>query len=296
VPACTFRDIAERYQREVIPTKAPRTQTGNLKEMVKLLEFFGDPPAPLDEIKPLHIRQYLDWRGATAKVRANREKALLSHIWNYARERGLTALPNPCAGIKGFREKGRKDIYIDDDVLAAVRHAASQSVRDAMELAHLSGQRPADVLNMRETDIKNDMLTVRQGKTGKALRLRLTDANGQRNGLGQFIDTLLMRRKGCAIRNLALIHARGHYALTYDGLSSGFERARAKAAKQAEANGQPELAARIRTFQFRDLRAKAGTDKADSDGILAAQRQLGHASVTMTEHYVRLGEIVTPTR
>ncbi|WP_336298109.1 tyrosine-type recombinase/integrase [Paraburkholderia bryophila] len=41
-------------------------------------------------------------------------------------------------------------------------------------------------------------------------------------------------------------------------------------------------------FQFRDLRAKAGTDKTESSrDIRAAQRQLGHMSLTMTERYVR---------
>ncbi|MGF6595416.1 integrase [Paraburkholderia sp. GAS448] len=52
-------------------------------------------------------------------------------------------------------------------------------------------------------------------------------------------------------------------------------------------------------FQFRDLRAKAGTDKTDSTGdIRQAQKQLGHTSVAMTEHYVRnrRGEKVKPTR
>ncbi|MBE0268443.1 tyrosine-type recombinase/integrase, partial [Xylella fastidiosa subsp. multiplex] len=51
--------------------------------------------------------------------------------------------------------------------------------------------------------------------------------------------------------------------------------------------------------QFRDLRAKAATDKADLAGDMRqAQAQLGHASVTMTEHYVRKrkGAKVTPTR
>jgi len=52
-------------------------------------------------------------------------------------------------------------------------------------------------------------------------------------------------------------------------------------------------------FQFRDLRAKAGTDKTDSTGdIRQAQKQLGHESLAMTEHYVRkrCGEKVEPTR
>ncbi|MNL88919.1 Phage integrase family protein [compost metagenome] len=52
-------------------------------------------------------------------------------------------------------------------------------------------------------------------------------------------------------------------------------------------------------FQFRDLRAKAGTDTAESSGdIRQAQRQLGHKSIQMTEHYVRerKGDKVGPTR
>ncbi|WP_429325097.1 tyrosine-type recombinase/integrase [Paraburkholderia sp. GAS348] len=50
------------------------------------------------------------------------------------------------------------------------------------------------------------------------------------------------------------------------------------------------LAARVEKdrFQFRDLRAKAGTDKTEASGdIRAAQLQLGHKSLKMTEHYVR---------
>jgi len=41
------------------------------------------------------VRQYLDWRtkhGTVAMVSANREKALLSHMWNKCREFALTAV------------------------------------------------------------------------------------------------------------------------------------------------------------------------------------------------------------
>ncbi|WP_434779326.1 tyrosine-type recombinase/integrase [Neisseria sp. Ec49-e6-T10] len=51
-------------------------------------------------------------------------------------------------------------------------------------------------------------------------------------------------------------------------------------------------------FQFKDLRAKAGTDKEEIGGMAAAKDQLGHASETMTKHYVRnrLGKKTTPTK
>jgi len=149
----SFRYVAERYQREVLPTKAPRTQRDNLKEFAQLYKFFDAPPAPLEQITPQRVRQYLDLR-KDAPVRANREKALFSHIFNNAREWGYTSAPNPCAGVKGFTERGR-DVYVEDDTYRAVWDAADWPTRDAMDLAYLTGQRPADVLKMRITDIRD---------------------------------------------------------------------------------------------------------------------------------------------
>ena len=62
--------------------------------------------------------------------------------------------------------------------------------------------------------------------------------------------------------------------------------------------GEEELAAAVKCFQFRDLRAKAGTDKADATDMREAQQQLGHKSVKTTEIYLRTraGEKVTPTK
>jgi len=51
-------------------------------------------------------------------------------------------------------------------------------------------------------------------------------------------------------------------------------------------------------FQFRDLRAKAGTDKDEEAGLSAAKDLLGHKNSSMTVHYVRhrKGKLVNPTR
>ena len=52
-------------------------------------------------------------------------------------------------------------------------------------------------------------------------------------------------------------------------------------------------------FQMRDLRAKAGTDKAESSGdIMQARDQLGHTTVVMAEQYIRNreGKKVSPTK
>lgn len=282
----TFKTVSDRYLKEIIPTKAARTQAGNLKELANLLLFFNAPPAPIEAIQPMHIRQYMDWRGAAAKTRANREKALFSHIWNCARAWGLTSAPNPCAGIKGFSEAGR-DIYIEDDVLEAVWNAADQPLRDALDLAYLTGQRPADTLRMSSLHINAGALTVVQGKTGKKLRIEISGE------LAALIERIELRKKSYKVHTLILISNERGRPLTDLALRSRFDKARIVAARQ-----NPKLKEQIEAFQFRDLRAKAGTDKADSHGMRAAQDQLGHKSMTMTEHYVRgrLGQKVSPTR
>ncbi len=136
VNVLTFRHVADRYHAEVIPAKAFNTQRMQLLFMNALLKFFDDPPAPFEAIKPVNIRQYLDWR--TSRVSANREVALFSQLWNWARGKGITDLPNPCGGIRRHKERGR-DVYVDDTTYRAVYNAADQSLRGAMDLAYLTG-------------------------------------------------------------------------------------------------------------------------------------------------------------
>lgn len=274
----TFRHVCHTYQRDVMPCKAARTQADNERELAHLLEFFDDPPAPLDAIRPVNVRQYMAWRSKTAPIRANREKALLSHIWNFARSSGYTDLPNPCAGIKGNRETGR-DQYIEDAQFAAIWEHADDCLRDAMDLAYLTGQRSADVLGLAEMDVRGGYLHVAQGKTGAKLRIEVTEE------LAQLLARIRERKKGHAVYSTRLIVNEQGRAIGTNAMSRRWVKACA--------------AAGIAGLQFRDLRAKAATDKEESTGnIREAQRQLGHANVRMTEHYTRnrAGAKVTPTR
>lgn len=265
----TFAIVARRYEREVIPLKAPRTQKDNHSELVKLLAVFGQ--VPIDAIRPQDVRTYLDERGKDAKTRANREKALLSHIFNQARAWGYTDAPNPCAGIKGHKETGR-DRYIDDAEFAAVHAKAHYTLQDAMDLALLTGQRPADVLKFTRADIHEGALHLQQNKTGKKLAIEITGE------LAQVIERIISRP--AKIKSAWLIHDERGQPLTYWKLRARFDAART-AAKA--------------TFQFRDIRAKAATDMNDLGG---AQKLLGHAKRDMTEHYTRQrkGERVKPLR
>jgi len=265
----TFSVIAERYKREVMRLKSYRTQKDNLQEIARLVAVFGE--APIDAIMPEHVRGYMDIRGQTAKVRANREKALLSHIYNKAREWGYTHAANPCAGVRGFRETGR-DRYVEEGEFSAVWAKASPPVQDAMDVAYLTAQRPADVLKMKRADIREGYLSVTQNKTGQKMRVEIVGE------LKQVIDRILNRPRQAI--GLYLIQNDKGQPLSTDSLRGGFERARTAAGVN---------------FQFRDLRAKAATDLED---LHHAQKLLGHSNREMTEHYTRKrkGETVQPVK
>lgn len=264
-----FSIVARRYVREIFPSKSVQTRKDNDKELANLLKVFS--LMPIDAIAPMHVREYMDIRGQAAKVRANREKALLSHIFNKAREWGYTALQNPCQGVKGFKEVGRSR-YITDAEFAQVKAQAHFTVIDAMDLALLTGQRPADVLKLKRTDIRDGALWIVQNKTGARLGVEVTGE----------LAAVIARINGRPRRAISvfLIQDENGQPLTQLALRSRFDKARTLAKVD---------------FQFRDIRAKAATDTGD---LAHSQSLLGHKNREMTEHYVksRIGERVRPLR
>jgi integrase len=143
---------------------------------------------------------------------------------------------------------------------------------------------------MRLPDIRDGYLWLTQGKTRKKLRMAIAGE----------LAALIERIQGRAykVTSLALIRNETGQPLSYHALWNRFEEARKRAASAVDAAGSSDAAVAIRGFQFRDLRAKAGTDKADSTDLREAQQQLGHKSVKTTEIYLRAraGDKVTPTK
>lgn len=309
----TFPYVAKRYKAEALPLKEPRTRRDNERELVWLLKFFGDPPAPLESIEPTHINQYMKWRLKQSRalaeqknaarrkadrpeqpiasdvghVRANREKALFSHIWNFARAEGLTKLPNPCAGIQGFTEEGR-DTAPDAELVAKVLEHADQPLAFAMRLADIIGQRPGDVLRVCETHISGPIpggvLNVKQGKTKQKLRIVIEGALA-----GLLLEILAYKKELERARKVytvaLLVNERGQ-KLTANMLRNRFDDARALAHVTKN------------LFQFRDFRAKVATETDEAEGTRAAQALLGHTTEGMTAAYIRhkVGKKVRPIK
>ena len=266
----TFAQIVEKYRNLVLIKKAPRTQIDNEKELVNLLKVFAT--APICAIRRGHVAAYRDARGAP--VRANRELALLSHIFTKAIE-WEDAKENPVLNVERNTEVPR-DRYITDAEFLAIYNPAPLMIQVMMGLALLTGQRESDLLKIRKAvDLVDEGIAFKQGKTKKKLIVRWSDPLS-------------------FVANQAL-------GLTKQGVSSIF--------LVCQPNGQPYTAGGFRgawgehmrdcmkkgllaeRFTFHDIRAKAGSD------VDADSRLLGHMDKrTFHRVYRRKGELVDPVR
>jgi integrase len=284
--ATLMRHAFDQYTKQILSQKAVSTQKEYLDCINHLRPVFDD--APINAIRPSDIARYRDAR--SAKVRANREIAVFSLIFNLAREWGYTTNENPCKGVRKNKEDPR-DYYAEKDVWEAVREAAVQELRDAMDLGYLTGQRPGDVLKMRNEHVRDGELFVQQKKRGKKLRIQLRHGR-KLTQLGRLLEEFESRPVQC--RSGHLLCTPAGVALSPKMLRIRFDTARAIAATEAEVAGLDDLAARIRAFQFRDIRPKAASE---IDNLDDASNLLGHTNKAITKRvYRRAGERVKPTK
>lgn len=278
----TFGDAARRYRREVLRTKAPKTQSSYVAALDVLEGVFG--AMALDKITPEITADYLrrrsvvktkDGKRRGGPTIAAREMAVLSLVFNCARDWGYTAAANPRYGKR--LPKSHRNTYITDEVYAAIYEHADELLRDAMDLAYLIGQRPTDVLTIRRDQIRDGRLEIQPGKTAKSSGARVAiEIVGE---LATVIERIKARPR--KITSVLLLQRPDGSAVTLQMIQRRWQTARAAA-------GVPMAAA-----QFRDLRAKAATDL---DDLAHAQRLLAHSARGTTEGYVRgrVGEKVRP--
>ncbi|MFA5922568.1 MAG: tyrosine-type recombinase/integrase [Methylococcaceae bacterium] len=265
-------EFIERYEKEIIPTKAPRTQIDNLSEIKNLKQAFGKMRP--EHIKPKHVYAYMDARGTKAKTRANREKSLLSSIFSYLIRWGVVE-DNPCKNVKGFQEKARNR-YVEDWEYEAVLSLASPVLRAAMEIAATTGMRQGDILKLKYTDLTENGVPVTQNKTGKKQIFEWTPA------LKAAIQSAKQHPRHADSLIYIIANERGQQ-YTSEGFKCNWQRLMNKALETGVINER---------FTFHDLRAKAGSDAEDN-----AQKLLGHASATTTKRvYERKPSMVKPIR
>lgn len=245
--------LFDRYARDVLPKKAKKTEADQKTQLARLRKAFSAFSAP-QQIKSKHVAQYLD--AHHSPVMANRDIALLSHIFTKAIRWGL-AESNPCDGVERNKETPRRHYANDWDFWLAWA-MASDAMRIFLELLYITGQRPSDVLAIRQPDIRHEGIYFKQAKTGRELVIQWSPR------LRQIVAASRARHKVASMWLLS--DAKGE-PYTYSAMAQAF--------------GKLMRSYPGERFQLRDVRRKSGTDHVTGD-------HLGHADKRVRDRVYRV--------
>lgn len=145
---------------------AAATRTDYTQCSTPLIGVFGEM-AP-DAITPSQIRHYMRVHRKDAEVRANREAALLSNLFNLAIDRGELEA-NPCRQVRRNKERPRKkapDGQVLERFLAWAQALPGQPpiLAGMAEFAALAGNRRIEFRELSWPQVSTDVLRLRRAK------------------------------------------------------------------------------------------------------------------------------------
>lgn len=269
-PVASFGDVIDRYMIEISIQKAPSTHASEIRRSKYLKSVFMHMQP--SEVTPLHIYKYLDLRGKSGKITANREISLLSHIFSYAIRWGC-ANSNPCSGIKKFSEN-RRNRNITNEEFYAFLSTTRYPIKQAAQLMYIMGLRPTEVLSLKKKNMKTDGFLVDLSKTKYSVGKKLIAWTPiLKNVVNEVIN--ITKRNVTHIDYLFCNSSGKPYK--HDMFLQLWRRAILKAIDTGIIKEE---------FQFRDIRHKAATDMEKQNGREAARKFLGHTSQNTTARYI----------
>lgn len=223
----------------------------------------------LNSITPGALRKYLDARREDgAPVSGNREVALISVAWNWAKERDYIFLLNPCSDVKPNKEKPR-DRYVTDQEYDAVYAMAPFYLKPAMELAYLCRMRRTEILTAQKSQILDEGFDTLRIKGSKDAVTRWSER------LKQAVDY-----KAGKVGSIYIIHDKKGQKITTECFKSAWTRLKKKMKQEG-----------IEPFNFHDLKAK-GVSDFEGDKLAAS----GHKDPKMMAVYDRKKIVTDSTR
>ena len=263
-----FSTVADEFEQHGFAGLAPKTQKEYTAALKRLRAVFRD--SPLANIRPMHVGQLLH-ELRDKPFLANRIKATLSRMWNWARSRGLTDLPNPCVGIDGHTER-RRQVIVTPAMFWAIYDRSDQVLQDWMRLDIVIGQRVSDITKILRLDVvtdgdKRDALRYRSTKTG-TLGLMAVERD-----LKALIDELKERKRKAT--GPWLLQTDEGQRVSHAMLRNRFDEARIKARK--------DLGEAFIEWQMRDLRKTSLNQAATLEE--ARRRGLHTDPRTTARHY-----------
>lgn len=284
--ASTIAQLLDRYLLEVVPTKAPKSQTENVRYISRLRAVFG--AMPLSAFKPPHVYKYVERRGA--KTAAHREIEVLSHAFTKAVEWGDIDR-HPFKGEVRLASERPRTRYVEDwEIIECLslnsrrKKGSVVAIQAYIRLKLMTGMARSDLLRLTADNLKEDGVHNQRHKTrettGKAtiylwtpeLRKAVALTREARPALSSF---LFCKRNGEGYFDEATGEAHG-----WDSMWQRF---------MDRVLSETKVTKR---FTEHDLRAKCASDAKSLDH---ARALLAHSDARTTEAiYRRKPEIVQP--
>lgn len=281
----TIGDLLDRYLLEVVPTKAPKSQTADKHHIQKLRPVFGD--MLIGDLEPKNIYQYVDKQ--QAKVSAKRRIALLSHSYTKAVEWGYIS-NHPFKGeIRLAGEKPRTRYVEDWEIIECLalppmrKRGSVHAIQSYIRLKLLTGLRRGDLLRLRVADCRDDGMHITTNKTGKPLIYQWTPelqnaVHAAKSTRPVDIGPFLFCTK---LGECYLDETTGEA----HGWASMWQRFMERVKAETKVNEH---------FTEHDLRAKVASD---AESLERARQLLAHADSRITNRvYRRKAEIVKPAK
>jgi hypothetical protein len=253
--------------------RAPRTLEDNHTEAAALKLVFARMPAHL--VTRRHVATYLTKR--SARVRANREIALLSsaYSWALSLPEWEAVAANPCHGVRRNRETPRRN-YVESRELARFgRQCCPRWLRCYILLKRLTALRQGDMLRLMRPAAGDGWISARIGKAGdRPAKIRRTW------GMDLVLRAIEADQRARGIVSVFLFPRRDGAPLSARGFKSAWARAAARW------NGQK--------FREHDIRGKAASD---ARSLQEAQQLLAHETPATTARHYRAGVVrIKPRR
>lgn len=189
-----------------------------------------------------------DYQAATI----NRSLASLKKALSLAFDAGLTSI-NYGASVKSLPTHNKREMFLTVEQVSRLADAGSDGVRAAVWIALYTGCRRGEILKLRPEDISRNEITIHSGNT-KTLRTRVVPIVP---GLREWLKAIPLPYKD------------------YEGLKTGFQRARIKA--------------EMPWVNFHDLRHScASILMATGADLYTVSKILGHSTITTTQRYSHL--------
>lgn len=266
-----LEEAFQRFEEKELPRYASaETRKGYAKNLRMLRPVFGG--MAWDEVDLPALRLYLDRR--SAKTQGNREMSLLRIVWGKAMLWGMTRLPWPAQGVRGWKnEEQAREFEVSEAMFAAVYAQADQVLRDCMDIASATGMRITDARTVRMP--ADGVITHRASKTKKAVQFVVAES--------PVLSALVARREAMRAHCVMLLATSTGRQVSARMLRDRWDEARDAAAYRAEVTGNADLGARIRAMYLRDMRSLAADLAGDVD---EASKLLQHSSKALTaKHY-----------